>query len=225
MCGRYTLMYDPEELQSEFDLVEVPEDYTPRYNIAPSQEVLTITSAEPRKAQLMRWGLVPFWAKDESIGNKMINARSETVQEKPSFRNAFGKRRCLVLADGFYEWKRGAKAKTSIPFFFRVKGGVPFAFAGLWETWGQDKDNLLHSCTILTTAANELVGEVHERMPVMLSGEKMGMWLSDLEPAALQALCAPYAAGEMESWEVSTLVNSPANDRAGLVEPARNSLF
>jgi len=217
MCGRFTLMLDAEDLQSEFGLQEVPAEYVPRYNIAPTQPVAVITSGGVDRLEWMRWGLVPSWAKDPAIGSKMINARSETVQEKPSFRNAFSRRRCLIPADGFYEWKRSPGKGPAIPHYFYARDRKPFAFAGLWEIWQSPLGDELLTCTILTTNANSLVSNVHERMPVILRGTALEQWLGPGNPAAWQALLRAYPAEEMNSHPVSTAVNSSAIDRPELV--------
>ena len=220
MCGRYTLTLDPAELQDLFGLSEPPPTgLTPRYNIAPSQSVAVVANHESRKLELFRWGLIPVWAKDPKIGNQMINARAETVAEKPAFRAAFKKRRCLILADGFYEWKRGATPKT--PMYFQLEGGRPFAFAGLWETWTSPDRGLLHSCTIITTSANELVAPIHDRMPVILAPEAYPAWLSPGELPAPEALglLQPYPPAKMSVRAVSQLVNSPSHDSPECVRP------
>jgi putative SOS response-associated peptidase YedK len=220
MCGRFTLMLDAEELKSEFDLQHVPADVFPRYNIAPSQQLVVVTDWAARRAEWMRWGLVPSWAKDPAIGNKMINARSETAQEKPSFRNAFARRRCLILADGFYEWQRPPGKGPSAPYYFYAADGKPFAFAGLWEFWRSPEGEDLRSCTILTTRANGIVSPVHERMPVMLSGTEMQGWLSPGSAEDLMTLLRPFPDEAMSSHPVSRLVNSPDHDGPELVLPA-----
>jgi putative SOS response-associated peptidase YedK len=220
MCGRFTLMLDAEELKSEFDLQQVPADVYPRYNIAPSQPLLVVADWAARRAEWMRWGLVPSWAKDPAIGSKMINARSETVQEKPSFRNAFSRRRCLILADGFYEWQRLPGKGQSIPYYFYSSREKPFAFAGLWEVWRSPEGEDLRSCTILTTQANGVVAPVHERMPVILSAEGMGAWLSPGSAASLMALMLPCPDDDLAAHRVSRLVNSPDRDGPDLVLPA-----
>jgi putative SOS response-associated peptidase YedK len=221
MCGRISLSSTPTALAEEFGIQELPLDYEPRYNIAPSQPILAIVAdarGEPR-AGFFRWGLVPFWAKDPSIGNRMINARAETVAEKPAFRNALARRRCLVPVDGFYEWQKRETGK--VPMRIRLASHRPFALAGLWEEW-QPKDGPgLHSCTILTTGGSEFMRPIHDRMPVILPREARWRWLDPRTPAAdLHALLAPYAADDLEAYEVSTLVNNPANDVAECLQPA-----
>jgi len=219
MCGRYTLTAPAEVLTEIFDVRESVE-LTPRYNIAPTQEVAVVglNHDGDRTLGLMRWGLIPSWAKDPSIGNRLINARSETAAVKPSFRSSFKKRRCLIPADGFFEWKKLAKGKQ--PYYLRMKEHRPFAIAGLWSRWHKGEGEPIVSCTLLTTAPNELTGQVHDRMPVILPAEAYAPWLSqDTDPEDLQALCTAYPADEMETYPVSTLVNSPRNDLAQTIEP------
>jgi len=217
MCGRIKLTVTAEEIQASFGFI-VPAGYRPRFNIAPSQDVLALAGAEDGVGlRSFRWGLVPFWARDPSIGSRMINARSETVAEKPAFRAAFSRRRCLVVADGFYEWKRDGTSKR--PHLIRLPSRSPFTLAGLWEQW-QRGQQVVRSCTILTTAPNRLVATIHDRMPVILSGEERELWLS---PGAgigdLKALLRPCPEESLELFEVSTRVNSPANDSPECAEP------
>src|SRR5512135_3759995 len=186
MCGRYTITVNADTVQKEMNLTSMPDQFQPRYNAAPSQPVAVVADGENRRAEMMRWGLIPFWAKDPAIGSRLINARSETIVEKPAFKNAFAKRRCLILADGFYEWQKGAGPKgRAQPFLFKLEDDKPFAFAGLWEFWKDPEGETLNTCTIITTAANELVRPVHERMPVMLSGDAMWAWLGQDKPQDL----------------------------------------
>jgi putative SOS response-associated peptidase YedK len=220
MCGRYTITIDADTARKDMGIVEMPADYRPRYNVAPTQPVAVVADADQRKASWMRWGLIPFWAKDPSIGSRMINARSETLIEKPSFKNAFAKRRCLILADGFYEWQKGAGPKgRSQPFYFRRDDGRPFAFAGLWEFWRSPEGEEVHSCTIITCEANGLVKPVHERMPVMLSGDDLWAWLSADQQSDLLALLRPYPAEKMTAVPVSSMVNRPELDIPDLILP------
>ena len=194
--------------------------YKPRFNIAPTQEVLTVTNdGSENRAQFMKWGLIPFWAKDPSIGNRMINARAETVVEKPSFRQAFQKRRCLVIADGFYEWRRVPGSKTKIPMRIILKTAEPFGFAGLWERWKSPEGEWIRSCTIITTTPNALMEPIHNRMPVILSRESEAQWLdqSEEDVSVLRELLIPYSALEMDAYEVSSLVNSPKNDMPDVI--------
>jgi putative SOS response-associated peptidase YedK len=219
MCGRFTLTVDPADLQDLFGLSEpAPAALKPRYNIAPTQPVAVIPNQEPRKLELFQWGLIPAWAKDPKIGNSLINARAETVAEKPAFRAAFKRRRCLILADGFFEWKKEGKAKT--PMHIQMKGGQPFAFAGLWEVWSAPDGSTVPTCTILTTTANELVQSIHDRMPVILPPEAFGIWLTPGELAASEglALLKPFAADAMTARAVSTLVNNPRREGPELLK-------
>jgi len=208
-----------EFLQQRFKFATSDLDYKPRYNIAPTQDVLTVINNGERHAQFMRWGLVPFWAKELKIGSRMINAKAETLAEKASFRNAFKKRRCLVPADGFYEWRKEGKEK--IPTYIFQKSREPFAFAGLWETWKSPEDEVVRSCTIVTTEPNSFVEPIHNRMPVMLSEEAEALWLDPLteDPAVLKQLLVPFPPELMDSYPVSTLVNSPRNQGKEIIEP------
>jgi putative SOS response-associated peptidase YedK len=220
MCGRFTIMIEVDDLKDEFHLEDIPADWKPRYNVAPSQSVAVITAEAQNRLEWMRWGLVPSWAKDISIGSKLINARAETVMEKPSFRQAFNRQRCLILADGFYEWQRPVGGKgAGIPHLFRRADGKPFAFAGLWEIWQPKEGGTpLRTCTIITCAANELVSPVHERMPVMLSGAACWDWLNARTQVESLSLLLPYPAERMTSYPVSRLVNNPAVDTPEVVQ-------
>ena len=220
MCGRYTLTAPAEVLTEIFDVRESVE-LAPRYNVAPTQDVAVVglNHEGDRTLGTMRWGLIPSWAKDPSIGNRLINARSETAAEKPAFRSSFQKRRCLVLADGFYEWKKVPGGKQ--PYYIQLHGHRPFAFAGLWSRWHKGEGEPIVSCTLLTTTPNEVTAEVHDRMPVILPAEAYAAWLSpDTPTEELQALCKPYPASEMETYPVSKLVNSPKNDLPQCLDPA-----
>ena len=220
MCGRFTIMLDADDAREAFGLAETPVDWVPRYNVAPTQMLPVLVSAEERRVAMMRWGLVPSWAKDVSIGSRMINARSETLEEKPAFRGAFRSRRCLILADGFYEWQKSASGKgPSTPFYFRRADGKPFAFAGLWEFWRTPEGQDLRTCTIITCTANGVVAPVHERMPVMLSAEDGWSWLKPNPAPVLSALLRPYPADAMVRYPVSRAVNSPDRDGPELVQP------
>jgi putative SOS response-associated peptidase YedK len=222
MCGRFTLTASAQQLQDVFGLEDIPEDLRPRYNIAPTQDapvVRILVQEEGRRLHLLRWGLVPSWAKDEAIGNRMINARAETVHHKPAYRAAYKRRRCLVLCSGFYEWQRRGKAKQ--PHLIRMRDGRPFAMAGLWERWTGPTGEVLESCTIITTEANELVSAIHQRMPVILHPEDFDSWLDPTRdrPQALADLLRPYPAEEMESFPVSKKVNNPRIDDPTCIEP------
>jgi len=218
MCGRFAQADPLEIIAEQFGIEVIDLDLSPRYNVAPGQQVAVIIKEETREIVDLKWGLVPFWAKDPSIGNRMINARAETVLEKPSYKNAMKKRRCLIPASGFYEWKKDGKVK--VPYYFRHNNGKPFGLAGLWETWKDPDGNELKTFTIITTEPNELAARVHNRMPVIISEENYGTWLDTANPPQkAQALLAPYPADRMEAYPVSTMVNSPANDSEELVRP------
>jgi len=224
MCGRYTLATAPEALARIFELDDLPE-LPARYNIAPVPAVRLVVEegsgeARRRVLRLLRWGLVPFWAKDPGIGSRMINARAETVADKPAFRAAFRRRRCLVLADGFYEWQRvGRGAKQ--PFLIRLRDGGPFAFAGLWERWTGPEGEPLESCTLLTTQPNALVAPIHNRMPVILDPSDYDAWLDPelQDPAALRPLLRAFPAERMTAHPVSQRVNNPRVDDPGCAAP------
>lgn len=213
MCGRYTTAAALGPLTKAFPNVHFPDALPLHYNVAPTQAVPVIASDDPTHVQFFHWGLIPSWAKDATIGNRMINARAETLAEKPSFRGAFKRRRCLVIADGFYEWRK-EKVGPKTPFYFRLKNEEPFGFAGLWEEWNDPATATpLRSCTIITTSANELLKPIHERMPVILHREDHDSWMrSDTPPDQLARLLTGYPPSEMEAIQVSTLVNSPRND-------------
>ena len=223
MCGRFTNTADLGYLQTRFNLRTVDFDLSPRYNIAPTQEVLTVTNdGSQNQGQMMRWGLIPFWAKDKKIGNKMINARAETVVENKVFRQVFPKQRCLVAADGFYEWMKAPEGKR--PIRIMLKSGEPFAFAGLWSTWrakDQSESETLFSCTIITTAPNALMGPIHNRMPVILSKEAESLWLDSnyMDTAELRELLLPYSASEMTAYQVSSIVNSSRSNDPACIAP------
>ena len=220
MCGRYTLSTPVEKLAGEFDISGPLPDLPPSYNVAPSQEVAAIVASGggERRLELLRWGLIPAWADDSSIGSRMINARSETAAEKSSFRKAFKERRCLIPADGFYEWQKTNGGRQ--PYHLKMRDGRLFAFAGLWESWKGDEEGEIRSCTILTTDANDLVGEVHHRMPVILPPETYDLWLDPAvrEAEQLLSVLVPYPTEDMEAYPVSRRVNNPSNDEPGCVE-------
>lgn len=228
MCGRYTLTDLGEELLRQFQLPLLPPDYRPRYNIAPSQQVPVIVSVDgQRRIGMMRWGLVPSWAKEPSIGHRMINARAESVAEKPAFRTALRRRRCLIPADGYYEWQVRNGRKQPVRFV-GARQRV-FAFAGLWESWqppaandgAQEPPSRLVTCTIITTAANDFARQVHDRMPVILPPEAYALWLDPKvqDPEAVLPLLTAPPEDALRAYDVSTLVNSPANDVPACVEP------
>lgn len=220
MCGRFALVAEKRILDMLFGL-ELRFDLQPRFNIAPSQDILALrrsSDAESEKEFVhLRWGLVPFWAEDSSIGSRMINARSETAPEKPSFRSAFKKRRLLIPASGFYEWKKEQDGKQ--PYYICREDGNPFAFAGLWERWDKG-DEPLQTCTILTTEPNSLLAPIHNRMPVILPTSQFDRWLDpQANSADLQDLLKPYPPGELKIFPVSRQVNKPSNDNPDLIKP------
>lgn len=225
MCGRFTLWVDPRQLTEVFPWLSLPEGAAaglqPRYNIAPTQPVAVVPNDGRRRLDFFVWGLIPSWAKDPGIGNRMINARAETLAEKPSFRTAYRRRRCLILADGFYEWAARPGQKRKTPMYLRMASGEPFAFAGLWERWHSPYGDEVLSCTIVTTTPNELIRPLQNRMPVILPEAAYDAWLdpSEQHPEALAGLLQPYPAEQMQAYEVSTAVNSPANDTLACVEP------
>ena len=222
MCGRFTLTVDPAELQEQFAGISFPAQYAARFNIAPSQPVLAIPNDGHNAADFLLWGLIPSWAKDAAIGNRMINARGETLAEKPAFRGAYKYKRCLIPADGFYEWKAQPGTKTKIPHFVHLKSGKPFAFAGLWDEWHDADGSPVRTCTIVTITPNALMASIHNRMPVILRPEDHADWLDPKPRSAdsLQRLIAAFPAELMEAYPVSALVNSPANDRPECLQPA-----
>jgi len=223
MCGRYTLAVKEKILELRFEVERYQGKHKPRHNIAPSQKnpVVTIDQNGKRTMTPMRWGLIPRWAQDESIGNKLINARAETVAQKPSFRDSFRKRRCLVPADGYYEWRKPGKPGQRVPFRIVLKSRELFAFAGLWDVWKNQIGDPIQTYTILTTEADELVGEIHPRMPVILRPQNEALWidpkiesLSDLKEALV-----PLPSDLMEMYEVSRLVGNPVNDVEDFIKP------
>lgn len=221
MCGRFTLTIDPSHLQEAFPWAEIPVDLPPRYNIAPSQPVAVIPNTGDNTLSMYKWGLIPSWSKDPAIGDRMINARAESLAEKPSFRNAYRRRRCLILADGFYEWKQNPGMKSKQPIFIRLKAEHPFAFAGLWEIWNAPDGSETRSCTIITTQPNSLLEPIHNRMPVILPPDAYSEWLApeDRQPAQLNGLLIPYPPSEMIAFPVSKMVNSPQFDSPDLIKP------
>lgn len=219
MCGRFTQRQSAQKIAQAFQVANVP-PLTPRYNIAPTQQVPTIlqTAEHPeRQFKMLHWGLIPSWAKNAKMAARLINARAETVTEKPSFRSAFQYRRCLVVADGFYEWQQQGKQKQ--PFYCRTQDEQPFGFAGLWEIWEKEGEAIA-SCTILTTEPNQIMRPIHDRMPVILAAKDYDLWLDPKvqKSELLQPLLRPYPTEEMTAYPVSTLVNKPANDSAECIE-------
>ena len=226
MCGRYTLTVDGSRLQAAFPSMLLPEEglrLAPRYNIAPTQSVAAILNRDPPILQHLRWGLIPFWARDANTGARLINARAETLSEKPSFRDAFRYRRCLIPADGFYEWKILGSGRKQ-PVHVGLESGGVFAFAGLWDRWapsGIGATDELQSCAIITTAPNELLRPIHNRMPAILPSSAYEEWLApgNMSPASLQRLLRPYPAAEMSFHVVAGTVNNPRNDSPACLHP------
>src|SRR3954468_11699711 len=247
MCGRYVSVSSPTILAERFRVDEVRVERTePSYNVTPRAEVPVVAQSQGRRVlDLVRWGLVPSWAKDLKIGDRQINARAERIQTASAYKRAFARRRCIIPADGFYEWQKVGDAKRKVPWFFRRRDGEPLAFAGLWEIWhdvksgddsaatggersvesthdGRDEAPRVRSCVIITTDANELVAPIHNRMPVLLPESAWTEWLDreNRDVDKLQRLLVPAPVGELEAWPVATLVNKPENNGPELVEPA-----
>ncbi|MCM3165914.1 SOS response-associated peptidase [Peribacillus frigoritolerans] len=220
MCGRFTLFTDIEEIKERFDIQgSFDEEYQFSYNIAPSQSVLSVINDGVRnRLGYLRWGLIPFWAKHEKAGYKMINARAETIAEKASFRNAYKKKRCLIIADSFYEWKKTPERK--IPMRIKLKNHAPFGMAGLWESWKSPEGISIYSCSVITTVPNELMTSIHDRMPVILKPEDEKDWLNPSinDPAYLQRYLKSFDSEQMEAFEVSTDVNSTKNNTPNLIQ-------
>ena len=219
MCGRYGLNHPHPVLADWYRASSMPE-FALRYNIAPTMEILAVRETERgREGSIMRWGLIPYWTKDIKKMPVLNNARAETVAEKPAFRQAFRSRRCLIPASGFYEWKTEGRQKQ--PYFISSREGVPFSFAGIWETWNTDAGEMIESCTIITTGCNELMQPIHDRMPVILSPEDWEAWLDpDLkQKEILLSLLKPFDAEQMQAWPVSPAVGRVANQGERLVQP------
>ncbi|UWG95408.1 SOS response-associated peptidase [Dehalobacter sp. DCM] len=218
MCGRITFTLTRDELAEIYKITDEM-DWQPRYNIAPSQPVPVMVNTEAQQLKFFRWGLVPSWAKDPQSGYKMINARAETIDTKPSFKHCFREQRCLVLADGFYEWKREGKRKT--PYLFKVRDRKFFAFAGIWDSWKSPAGTVLYTCSIITTGPNEQMAPIHDRMPVILDKENERIWLNPElnDTEKLKQLLVPYPAVRMEAYQVSDYVNSVKHDSIACIQP------
>ncbi|HOF80891.1 MAG: SOS response-associated peptidase [Bacteroidales bacterium] len=224
MCGRYSFAPDLKIVNEHYDISVNDGDLTPNYNCAPSQLLPVITNDKSIGFNFFRWGLIPFWAKDISIGNKFINARSETILEKPSFRNAFRQRRCLVPADAFYEWKQEVKEK--IPYRIFLKNQNIFSMAGIWEKCKLPNGETIFSFAIITTQPNTLMTKIHNRMPVILDKKGEDLWINNTDEKELTNLLKPFPAEQMTAYRISNLVNSPRNNSPKIIEPiADNSLF
>ncbi|WP_332445051.1 SOS response-associated peptidase [Wolinella succinogenes] len=220
MCGRFTSLLSSELLEELFG-IQLPPEFHPRNNIAPTQQIWIIrqTATGGRYPSAVRWGLVPHWAKDLSIGNHMINARCETVHEKPAFRIAIRARRCIIPASGFFEWDHSGKVR--VPHYITLKDGSPLAFAGIWDAWKSPEGETIESCSILTTTSNRLVAALHDRMPVILHPTEFSLWLdrSMNKPEKLQRLYQPYPSDLLQEWEVSSIVNSASHDTPETIVP------
>lgn len=222
MCGRFTLTATIEQIMDRFDIQSFldEENYAPSYNIAPSHSVLAvINDGKSNRMGFLKWGFIPPWAKDMSIGNKMINARAETLSEKPSFQNAFKKKRCIIIADSFYEWKREDE-KTKTPMRIKLKTDNLFAMAGIWENWKSPVGRSVYSCSVITTKPNKLMKDIHDRMPVILKPEDENKWLdpSISNTNFLNQLLMPFDENQMEAYQVSPLVNSPKNNTIEIIQ-------
>lgn len=222
MCGRFSNDVKPSQIEKEFKVGKVnPKLFTPRYNIAPSQTIAAVLESDGKRiVEGLRWGLIPNWAKDDSIGNKLINARAETLAEKPSFRDAFKNKRCIIPASGFYEWQKASKGAKQ-PFYFYLKDKEVFGFAGLYEEWlDRETGEQIETCTIITTEANKVLEPIHERMPVILKPKDYDQWLDAKakDTGKLEKLLAPYSSEEMTAYKVSKSVNAPSNDSPELIE-------
>jgi putative SOS response-associated peptidase YedK len=225
MCGRFSLTVNEAELNERFRLAAGSTPYVPRYNCAPTQLLAVVTNENPQQLSYLKWGLIPSWAKDSAIGNKMINARAETILEKSSYKTPFKRRRCLVPSDGFYEWKING---DKVPYRIYLKNTKLFAFAGLWERWHAPNGEITDSFTIITTAANHFMKPIHERMPVILKREDEKQWLENDDLTLLTGLLKPFDPAEMNAYPVSKLINSPRNESPLVLERAgldNNTLF
>lgn len=222
MCGRYASSTPPERLRRIFRTTNALPNVPARYNLCPTQDVLAVRThpkTGERSLDLLRWGLIPHWAKDATIGARLINARAENLSDKPAFRDAFGRRRCLIPADAFYEWRDRTRPKQ--PYAIRRRDGEPMAFAGLWENWRAADGNWLRSCTIVTTAANPLVAPLHDRMPAILEEADYPLWLGEqpAEAERLLGLLRPFPGDRLEMFAVGPAVNDVRRDEAGMLEP------
>lgn len=221
MCGRFVLQADYSGLQLAFPGFVFPDEIPDRFNIAPTQNVLAIKNDSSRSVDFLRWGLVPSWSKDIKLGSRLINARSETVAEKPSFRSAFKRRRCLIPVSGYYEWVKVKGEKKKQPIYISMSSSLPFALAGIWEIWHSPEGDEVHTCSILTTDANPFLNDFHHRMPVIVGCSDMDDWLDDREKTydELAKIMIPYPEEGLVSHYVSSLVNSPSNNKSECIQP------
>ncbi|MGA3015315.1 MAG: SOS response-associated peptidase [Bacteroidales bacterium] len=221
MCGRYSFILEDEMIRERFGVTVRSAIYKARYNCAPTQKLAVISNENPDELSLYRWGLIPFWAKDLTIGNKLFNAKSETILEKPSFKDAFKSKRCLVLSDGFFEWKKDG-LKT--PYRITRKDGVAFAMAGIWDKWIDQEGEEIHSFAILTTSPNSLLAKIHDRMPVILDRKTEKSWIGKLTQEELLEMMKPCDSSSLLAYPVSSLVNSSRNDSSEILIPAGDEL-
>lgn len=221
MCGRFTLTVDPGQLQDTFHWLDIQGDFIPRYNVAPGQPVAVVPNDGNRRLDFYIWGLIPSWAKDPKIGSRMINARAETLAEKPAFRGPFRYKRCLIFADGFYEWRQDQNSKSKVPMYIHMKSKRPFAFAGLWDLWLSPDGSEVKSCAIITTEPNALVAQIHNRMPAILQPDAYEVWLDPQmkDTSLLSRLLSPFPADDMVAFPVSRAVNDPKNDSLECILP------
>lgn len=220
MCGRYTQTHDTAHLIDRFHALPPSRPFPPRYNIAPGQDAPVVISSEGPTLELFRWGLIPSWSKDRTIGNRIINARAETLLQKPFFSRLAERQRCLVIADGFYEWTADLNGRGKVPVRIRLRSRRPFAFAGLWDGWRDPKGELIRTYTILTTQPNAFMTPIHHRMPLILDEKDEAPWLNPHTDAAQwQSLIVPYSSDALEAYPVSRMVNSPRNDLPACIDP------
>lgn len=219
MCGRYSFAPDLKIVNEHYDITVNNGDIGPNYNCAPSQRLPVISNDDKGKISHYSWGLIPFWAKDKSIGYKLINARGETLTEKGSFKHAFKRRRCLVPADAFYEWKKMEGSKEKIPYRIFLPEQPVFSMAGIWEQWKSPEGEMIRSFSIITISPNELMAEIHNRMPVILPAEAENIWLESGDQDELMELIKPYPAKKMDAYRISTLVNSPKKNSEEIIRP------
>lgn len=225
MCGRFTLFLSIAEITDEFEVYDVDWVQEPSYNIAPGQDIAGILKKDGnRSLTTLRWGLIPHWAKEENIGYRMINARAETLTQKPTFSRPFKTQRCIIPANGFYEWKQDIVTRRKTPFYISLRSDKPMGFAGLYDIWTSKEGKLITSCTIITTKPNDVLGQLHNRMPAILEPNSREMWLdkSIQEPRELIPLLKPYEATEMTVYEVSKMVNSTKFNGPDCIKPVRN---
>ena len=218
MCGRFVRINTPKEIKEIFNLDQIEIELKPSYNIAPTQDVAVIIENGNSKLTAMRWGLIPFWVKDISIGSKLINARSETIDEKSSFKHSFQKRRCLIVASGFYEWQKRGSNKS--PYFIHFKDKKSFCFAGIYDNWKSPDGDKITSCSIITTKASDNLKNIHHRMPVIIPENNFSLWFKNSDTNTLKQLLIPYTKNDLDFYEVSTEVNSTKNNYPELIDPS-----